>query len=111
MRLDVTFRNLEASEKLREHCNRRLQKVGRYLKEEAEAHVVLRVEKNREIAEVTITGRRGQTHVASAEGPDLRSAIDGVAHKLERAVRRAGDRRNDRSGATPTAEAAEQLAS
>jgi len=111
MRLDVTFRNLEASDKLREHCDRRLQKVGRYLKDEAEAHVVLRVEKHREIAEVTITGTRGRTHVARAEGPDLRAAINAVAHKLERAVRRARDRRNSRSGAQRTAVVAEQLAS
>jgi len=111
MRLDVTFRNLDASDKLREYSERRLQKVARFLKEEAEAHVVLRVEKHREIAEVTITGVRGRTHVASAEASDLRSAIDAVSHKLERAVRRAHDRRVRRNRAQPTAQVAEQLAS
>jgi putative sigma-54 modulation protein len=111
MRLDVTFRNLDTSDKLREYCDRRLQKVGRFLKDEAEAHVVLRVEKHRELAEVTITGVRGRTHVASAEASDLRTAIDAVSHKLEQAVRRAHDRRVRGQRAQPTAVAAEHLAS
>ena len=111
MRLDVTFRNLDASDKLRAYCERRLQKVGRFLKDSAEAHVVLRVEKHREMAEVTITGVRGRNHVASAEAEDLRSAIDAVSHKLEEAVRRAHDRRVRGQRAQPTAVVAEQIAS
>ena len=111
MRLDVTFRNLDASDKLRDYCDRRLQKVGRFLRDEAEAHVVLRVEKHRELAEVTITGARGGTHVASAEASDLRTAIDAVSHKLEAAVRRAHDRRVRGQKAQPSVDVAESIAS
>ncbi len=97
MRLDVSFRNLEPNDELRVLCDRKFQKVARYVNEPSEVHVVLRSEKHRQIAEVTLSSAGDQAHVAHAEDDEIRNALDQVFHKIERAVRRAHDRRIDRN--------------
>ena len=59
------------------------------------AHVVLREEKFRQIAEIAVKAAGEGAYVASAEAEDIRTAIDLVMHKIESAVRRAHDRRVD----------------
>jgi len=102
MRLDVTFRNLEANDDLRQLVQRRVEKVSRFLRPPIEAHVVLREEKHRQIAEISVSGAGESAHVASAESEELRTAIDAVMHKVESSLRRSHDRRVDhRRGHTP----------
>jgi putative sigma-54 modulation protein len=105
MRLDVTFRNLEADDELRQLVERRVEKVSRFLRPPIEAHVVLREEKHRQIAEISVSGAGESAHVASAESEEMRTAIDAVMHKVESSLRRSHDRRVDhRRGHTPNDE-------
>jgi len=102
MRLDITFRNLEPTDELRQSVERRMEKVGRFMRPPVEGHVVLKEEKHRHIAEVSVSGAGEPAHVASAEAEDMRTAIDLVMHKIETALRRAHDRRVDhRRGHNP----------
>lgn len=95
MRLDITFRQIDASDEIRQWVERRVEKVSRFLRPPIEAHVVLREEKFRQIAEITVKAAGEGAYVASAEAEDIRTAIDLVMHKIESAVRRAHDRRVD----------------
>jgi putative sigma-54 modulation protein len=95
MRLDITFRHLEAKEETRQWVERRIEKVTRFLRPPIEAHVVLSEEKHRQIAEISVKAAGEGAHVASAEAEDIRTAIDLAMQKIESAVRRAHDRRVD----------------
>ncbi len=95
MRLDITFRQVDASDEIRQWVERRVEKVARFLRPPIEAHVVLKEEKHRQIAEVTVKAAGEGSYVASAEAEEIRTAIDLVMHKIESAVRRAHDRRVD----------------
>ena len=83
MRLDITFRQIDASDEIRQWVERRVEKVARFLRPPIEAHVVLREEKFRQIAEVTVKAAGEGAYVASAEAEDIRTAIDLVMHKIE----------------------------
>lgn len=107
MRLNIKFRNLEPNDELRQLVERRLEKASRFLRPPIEANVVLREEKHRNIAEVSVSGAGEPAHVASAESEDMRNAIDAVMHKIESSLRRAHDRRTDhRRGHLPGTEEA-----
>jgi len=95
MNLDVTFRHLEHSDELRDLVERKATKVGRFLRDPVDAHVVLHEERHRSAVEVTMTGAGDNPFVAHGEAEDMRSAIDAAMHKVESAVRRAHDRRVD----------------
>jgi putative sigma-54 modulation protein len=96
MRLEVTYRNIRAADALRERAERKFQKVSKHLREPIEAHVVLRVEKHRHLAEATVASS-GDVFKAHVESDDMYVAIDGLMNKLERVVRRHRERIIDRA--------------
>jgi putative sigma-54 modulation protein len=87
MQVQVTFRNMEPTDSLKEYVSTKLQKVKKFIDEPIKADVVLRVEKFRRIAEVTLNVNRSQL-VSNHETEDMYSAIDGVVDKLETQARR-----------------------
>ncbi len=54
MQIKLSFRHIEPSDPLKLYVEDKLSRVKKYLEEPIEAHVVLRVEKFRHIAEVSI---------------------------------------------------------
>jgi putative sigma-54 modulation protein len=100
MQVVVTFRNIEATEALREHAVARLQRVQKFMRRPIEAHVVLAVVKHRHVAEVTVMANR-MTFNATEETDDLYSAIDLAMSKIERQVKKdAGKRQSRKYGVT-----------
>lgn len=99
MRLHVTYRNIDPADSLRARCEKKFAKVARFLREPVEANVVLRAEKHRKIAEVTVTAAGGKPMAAHGETDDTFASIDMAMDKLERAVRRARRRVIDRNRA------------
>ncbi len=101
MRLDITFRNVEPSENLRNRAEKKFGKVCKHLTEPIEGHLVLKVERHRNSAELTVHGGRDQSFRVQEVTDDMYSTIDGLMHKLERMVRRERERRIDRHHAGP----------
>ena len=95
MRLDVTFRNTPTSDALRERAEKKFAKVAKHLREPIEAHMVVKVEKRRHMAELTVHAAGRQYFDVSDVSEDMYATVDGVMQKLERVVRRAKERRND----------------
>jgi putative sigma-54 modulation protein len=87
MRITVTFRHMEATDALREHAEKRLRRIAKYVHRAVDAHVILSVVKRRHIAEIILNADRA-TLTAKEETDDLYSAIDFAADKIEQRARK-----------------------
>ena len=87
MQINVTFRHMEATPALREHAEKRVRRLAKYLHRPVDAHVILSVVKRRHIAEVVLNADRA-TMTAKEETGDLYSAIDLAGDKLEQRARK-----------------------
>ncbi len=87
MQISLTFRNTDAEDWLKEHVNKRLLKLKRYIDTPVEAHVILSVEKFRNVAEVKLSGK-GITINGKEEEKEMVTAIDNVIDKIERQLKK-----------------------
>lgn len=87
MQIFLTGRNLEVTEALRRYAEEKVGRLQKYLDKITSAHIVLSLQKYRQIAEVTLRVRdftiRGEE---STE--DLYSSIDLVMEKVERQLQK-----------------------
>ena len=97
MQINVTFRHIDPSLPLREYAEEKISRIKKYLEEPIEAHVVLKVEKFRHIAEVTIDAN-GLRINGEEETDDMYSAIDMLADTLEGQVIKGKDKNRRRKG-------------
>lgn len=87
MEITVTFRHTEPMDSLRDYAIEKISKLDKYLDFPAEARVVLSVEKFRHQVDVTLN-LNGTWIKAVEETEDMYSAIDQVADKLEKQVKK-----------------------
>jgi len=87
MQINLTFRNMEPSEAIREYVEGKLSRVKKYVEEPVDAHLVLRVEKFRHIAEVSVNANGIRINGAE-ETDDMYSAVDMVMDKVEAQFRK-----------------------
>lgn len=99
MRLELTYRNIEGTDPLRERAERKFNKVAKHLREPIEGHMVLQVNKHRHRAELTVHAAGEQYFRATEETDDMYASIDGIMNKLARTVRRHKERMLDRTQA------------
>jgi len=93
---------MEITQPLRDYIDNKVNKLSRFKKNIKEAHVILSVEKYRQIAEIYISGN-GFTISSTEETPDMYTSIDGAIEKLERQAKKLKTKKIDvkRSGHTP----------
>lgn len=100
MQVLVTFRNIEATEALREYAEAKVRRVvSKYFRRPLEGHVVLAVNKRRHRAEITVSADRGTLNAQDETG-DLYSAIDQAVDKIERQAKKRKTRRTVHKGAS-----------
>lgn len=87
MQVNVTFRHMEATEALRQHAEKRLRRIAKYVHRPIDAHVILSVVKRRHIAEIILNADR-TTLNAKEETDDLYSAIDLAGKMVEQRARK-----------------------
>ena len=87
MNVTVTFRHLPSSDAIRDHATDKVEKFKKYLMDPIDIHIVLRVEKIRQLAEITVNAKNYRIH-ATEESPDMYTSIDKVVSKLETQMRR-----------------------
>ena len=83
MQVSVTFRNTEAEDWFKDYANERLAKLRKYIDKPLEAHVIMTVEKFRNIAEVNLLAK-GININGKEEAKDMQLAFDIVMDKIER---------------------------
>lgn len=102
MQISITFKNMDATQPLKDYVTKRLSKMDRFIERPAEASVVLSVEKIRHKAEVTINS---DGHVINAveTTEDMYAAIDMVMDKLERQMKKHKEKIQDHKAVSPEA--------
>jgi putative sigma-54 modulation protein len=97
LRLQVKGKNLEVSETLYRYAEEKLSKLGKHLNDATRLELELTVERNpsiaqRQVAEATVW-TKGPILRARESSDDMRAAIDLLADKLERQVKRYREKR------------------
>ena len=87
MQLNVSGHHVEVTESLRGYVQTRIEKIERHFDLVSDVHCILTVEKLRHKAEATVNVNGG-TIYADAIEEDMYAAIDGLADKLDRRVRK-----------------------
>ncbi len=87
MRIDITARHFELTKALEDHVQDGLWTLKKYFDRLINAHVILSVEKYRQIAEITLRVS-GLTLASKEESDDMYTSIDHAVDKLERQVKR-----------------------
>jgi putative sigma-54 modulation protein len=98
MNINLTFKNFEPSEHLKQYARKRFEKIVKYMSnksDNSEVLVNLTVEKFRHKAEVTFVG--DYAHISAfEESEDMYSTIDLVLDKLEAQVRKLREKNKDK---------------
>ena len=94
MNVDVTGHHVDVTPALRDYVTNRLRKLERHFDNVTQAHVVLTLEKLKRKAEATIRVSGGSLH-ADAAGEDMYAAIDAMADKLDRQIKRHKEKLTD----------------
>ena len=107
MRIEVTGLNVEVTDELRQHVEKRFEKVDRMVSELATCDVILSEERNPKIAEPHKAEAnlrlKGVLVHAKEHAGDMRAAISEVADEIHRQVERRRDRiRKHSKRGTPT---------
>jgi putative sigma-54 modulation protein len=107
MRIQVKGRHVPVSDDLREHVERRFQKIGHQVSEHAQLEVEVCQERNpaiadSEVAEVTLY-LKGVTLRARDASPDMHHSINLCAEELAVQVKRHRDKRRKRREARAAA--------
>jgi len=108
MRITVTFRHMEATDALRQHAEKRLRRIAKYVHRAVDAHVILSVVKRRHIAEIVLNADR-TTLTAKEETSDLYSAIDLAADKIEQRARKHTEKLKSHKLSAPSRRAREAV--
>ena len=112
MRIEVKGRNLHVTDDVREHVERRFDKVARQVSELAELEVELLEERNPRVADSQVAEAtlhlKGVTLRAREASPDIVHSINECCDDLSRQVKRHREkrrgRRSGRAGAVPALE-------
>ena len=87
MKFTFTEKKMDSSEELRAYCERKIGKLDRFFKTEAEAFVTFSIERGRFLAEITIHNN-GMYYRASELTSDMYASVDSGVAAIERQIRR-----------------------
>jgi putative sigma-54 modulation protein len=91
MQINVTGHHVEVTPALRAYVTEKLQRISRHFDHVISINVILNVERHQKEAEATVHAA-GRSLFANSSDKDMYAAIDGLADKLDRQVRRLKDR-------------------
>ena len=87
MNITVTGRHVNVTESMRDYAKEKMQKLDKYAEKLIiDAHLIMDVEKYRQMVEVTLKGKTFSIH-AKEETGDMYSSIDMLLSKLENKLR------------------------
>lgn len=93
MQFSVTFRQIEATEALKEYARERMERIKKYFPDPIAVHVVMSTERGyQHRVDVTMQLHNGLTVAGREASESMYSSIDLVTAKIERQVRRYKDK-------------------
>ncbi len=87
MKIEFTGRHYHPGDRVKEYTENKLVKLDKFLEEPVDVHVILEIEKRRQIAEFHVSYRHGVLQ-ATEEAEHMREAINASIEKLEKQARR-----------------------
>jgi putative sigma-54 modulation protein len=101
MRIEIRGRNVEMTDELREHVEKRFDRVGKQVSELATLEVELSEERNPSIADSQVAEAtlrlKGKTLHAREASPEMAHTIHELAEDMRRQVKRHREKRRKRS--------------
>jgi len=94
MQINLTGHHMDITPALRSYVQDKFEKLERHIDHVTNVHVILTVEKERQIAEATIHVNRGNLF-ADSRSDDMYAAIDSLVDKLDRQVKKHKGKLND----------------
>lgn len=94
MNISVSGQHVEVTDPLRAYIHKKMDRIVRHFDQLLDVHYVLSVEKLRHKAEATLKIRGSDLH-ADAEAEDMYAAIDALADKLDRLVKKRKEKESD----------------
>ena len=94
MQMSVTGHHVDVTPALHSYLEKKLERIMRHFDQLIDTHFVLTVEKLQHRAEATLRVRRETIHALAIDG-DMYAAIDALADKLERRVRKHKEKLTD----------------
>jgi putative sigma-54 modulation protein len=91
MQINITGHHVEVTPALRTYVTEKLQRISRHFDHVISINVILKVENHQQQAEGTVN-TAGKALFAHEIDSDMYAAIDGLADKLDKQVRRYKDR-------------------
>ena len=85
MQINLTGHHVDITDSLRSYVNDKFEKLERHFDHINNVHVILSVEKLRQIAEAKLNVNGGEIF-ANSENEDMYAAIDSLTDKLDRQV-------------------------
>ena len=95
MQINLTGHHVDITDSLRGYVNEKFQRLERHFDEINNVHVVLTVEKLRQIAEANMFVNGGEIF-ANSEDTDMYASIDSLVDKLDRQVIKHKEKRQRR---------------
>lgn len=95
MQISVTFRHMDSSDSLRAYAVSKIERLGKFYDGVVDAYVTLEAEKGRHVARLTLNAAGAQIR-AEEISPDMYAAIDMLADKAARQLRKHHDKVKDR---------------
>src|SRR4051812_27294589 len=94
MQLSVTGHHVDVTNSMKGYVEKKLERIVRHFDHVIDVHCILTVEKLQHKAEATVQVN-GATIYADAVQSDMYAAIDGLADKLDRMVKKHKEKLND----------------
>lgn len=85
MQINLTGHHLDVTDSLRNYVHEKFARISRHFDHINNVHVILQVEKLRQIAEAKLNVNGGEIF-ANSESEDMYAAIDSLVDKLDRQV-------------------------
>ena len=85
MQINLTGHHLDVTDSLRNYVHEKFERISRHFDHINNVHVILQVEKLRQIAEAKLNVNGGEIF-ANSESEDMYAAIDSLVDKLDRQV-------------------------
>ncbi len=94
MQINLTGHHVDITEPLRNYVNDKFERLERHFDHVTDVHVILSVEKLRHTAEATMHLSGGKVFADSTQ-EDMYAAIDGLADKLDRQIKKHKEKLTD----------------
>ena len=82
--IEITVRHVSVTDSMRDHAMKKIQRTVETFPRLENVHIILDIQKYRQIAEVVVQGLDHQRLEAREESEDMYASIDRVADKIEK---------------------------